>query len=95
VTYRFRGHSMADAGRYRTSEEVELWRRRDPIEAFHLRLERANLIDPDQTQQIRADVDRIVAEAVQFAEESPFPALSTLYDDVYCESGKGGEAGNA
>jgi pyruvate dehydrogenase E1 component alpha subunit len=95
VTYRFRGHSMADAGRYRTSEEVELWRRRDPIEAFHLRLERANLIDPDQTQQIRADVERIVTEAVQFAEESPFPALSTLYDDVYCESGKGGEAGNA
>jgi pyruvate dehydrogenase E1 component alpha subunit len=95
VTYRFRGHSMADAGRYRTSEEVELWRRRDPIEAFRMRLERANLIDEDQAHQIEADVERTVAEAVTFAEESPFPDLSTLYDDVYCDPGKAREAGNA
>jgi pyruvate dehydrogenase E1 component alpha subunit len=95
VTYRFRGHSMADAGRYRTSEEVELWRRRDPIDAFRLRLERANLIDASQAQQIEADVERAVSEAVAFAEESPFPPASSLYDDVYDNSPKAEEANHA
>jgi pyruvate dehydrogenase E1 component alpha subunit len=95
VTYRFRGHSMADAGRYRTSEEVELWRRRDPIEAFRIRLERANLIDASQVSQIDADVERTVAEAVKFAEDSPYPPVSSLYDGVYCEPSPSGEAPNA
>jgi pyruvate dehydrogenase E1 component alpha subunit len=95
VTYRFRGHSMADAGRYRTSDEVEQWRRRDPIDAFRQRLERASLIDDDRAQQIEADVERSVSEAVAFAEESPFPAASTLYDDVYREAKPVGEAKNA
>jgi pyruvate dehydrogenase E1 component alpha subunit len=95
VTYRFRGHSMADAGRYRTSEEVELWRRRDPIEAFRTKLERAGLIDSNEVARLDVDVEREIEAAVQFAEASPFPAISTLYDDVYCQGTDDGEIDRA
>ncbi|MBX6771743.1 MAG: pyruvate dehydrogenase (acetyl-transferring) E1 component subunit alpha [Chloroflexi bacterium] len=86
VTYRYRGHSMADAGTYRTAEEVEEWRRRDPIVLFRQKLEQAGLIDAAQVEQIERRVEQQVEEAVRFAEESPFPDVSTLYDYVYCDS---------
>lgn len=88
VTYRYRGHSMADAGTYRTAEEVEEWRRRDPLLVFRQKLEEANLVTPSEIQEIEARVEREVEEAVRFAEESPFPPVSTLYEYVYCESGE-------
>jgi pyruvate dehydrogenase E1 component alpha subunit len=84
VTYRYRTHSMADAGRYRTAEEVEQWRRRDPIVAFRAKLERAGLLTEAQAKEIDARVERYVEECVQFAEESPYPPDSSLYDYVYC-----------
>jgi len=87
VTYRYRGHSMADAGTYRTAEEIEEWRQRDPIVSFRQKLERAGLIDAAQAQEIEARVDREVEDCITFAEESPFPSVSTLYDDIYCEPG--------
>ncbi len=93
VTYRYRGHSMADAGAYRTAEEIEEWRRRDPIVSFQQKLEEAGLIDAAQREQIEARVEQEVAEAVRFAEESPFPQVSSLYDYVYCEPGHTQEAG--
>jgi pyruvate dehydrogenase E1 component alpha subunit len=92
VTYRFRGHSMADPGRYRTADEVETWRRRDPIIAFKERLERAGLMDEAEAGRIDAEAEREVAECIQFSEDSPFPAISSLYDDVLCNPSDG-EAG--
>ncbi len=83
VTYRYRGHSMADPEEYRSKEEVEEWRERDPIKAFAKRL-----VDEDVMSQ--EDVDRLdeeavgrVDEAVKFADSSPFPDLDSLYDDIY------------
>jgi pyruvate dehydrogenase E1 component alpha subunit len=93
VTYRYRGHSMADAGTYRTTEEIEEWRRRDPIVIFREKLENAGLIDASQVQEIEERVDREVEDAVRFAEESPFPPVSSLYEYVYCESGEMQEDG--
>jgi pyruvate dehydrogenase E1 component alpha subunit len=93
VTYRYRGHSMADAGTYRTAEEIEEWRRRDPITSFQQKLESAGLIDAAQVQEIEARVEQEVAEAVRFAEESPFPQVSSLYEYVYCEPGQAQEGG--
>lgn len=93
VTYRFRGHSMADAGTYRTSEEIDEWRRRDPIVSFRDKLEHNDLMDAAQANEIDARVERDVEDAVTFAEESPFPPVSSLYDDVYCESGEMQEDG--
>lgn len=93
VTYRFRGHSMADAGTYRTPEEIDEWRGRDPIVSFRDKLEHNDLLDAAQANEIDARVERDVEDAVAFAEESPFPPVSSLYDDVYCEPGQMQEDG--
>jgi pyruvate dehydrogenase E1 component alpha subunit len=83
VTYRFRGHSMADPEQYRSKEEVAHWRGRDPIPAFGERLVREGVIDEDELKQIDEQAVARVDAAVEFAEASPFPAPETLYDDVY------------
>ncbi|HWG09438.1 MAG TPA: pyruvate dehydrogenase (acetyl-transferring) E1 component subunit alpha [Solirubrobacteraceae bacterium] len=83
VTYRFRGHSMADPEQYRSKEEVARWRERDPIPAFGERLIRAGVIDEDERRRIDEEAIARVDGAVEFADASPFPAPETLYDDVY------------
>jgi pyruvate dehydrogenase E1 component alpha subunit len=83
VTYRFRGHSMADPEDYRTKEEVAEWRERDPIPAFSDLLERAGALTTEQREQIDRDAVRQVDAAVEFAEDSPFPDPDMLYEDVY------------
>jgi len=83
VTYRFRGHSMADPEEYRTKEEVDHWRERDPIPAFGAVLEGEGILDAQARERIdRAAVARVDA-AVEFAEASPFPAPESLYEDIY------------
>jgi pyruvate dehydrogenase E1 component alpha subunit len=83
VTYRFRGHSMADPESYRSKEEVAHWRERDPIPAFADRMEREGAIDAAGRERIDARAREQVDAAVAFAEASPFPAPESLYDDVY------------
>jgi pyruvate dehydrogenase E1 component alpha subunit len=83
VTYRFRGHSMADPEEYRTREEVAQWRTRDPIPQFAELLEREGVLDAAAREQIEREAAERVEQAVQFAEDSPFPAPESLYDDVY------------
>jgi len=83
VTYRFRGHSMADPEQYRTREQVEQWRKRDPLTVFGERLQAAGLLDEAEMQRIDADALARVDAAVAFAEDSPFPEPASLYDDVY------------
>jgi pyruvate dehydrogenase E1 component alpha subunit len=83
VTYRFRGHSMADPEQYRTKEEVAHWRERDPIPAFAATLIEAGVIDAEERERIDVAALATVDEAVAFADASPFPAPESLYDDVY------------
>jgi pyruvate dehydrogenase E1 component alpha subunit len=83
VTYRFRGHSMADPEEYRTKEQVEEWRKRDPILAFSQRLIDAGIIEEGEADRIDKEVLGTVDEAVAFADRSPFPAPESLYDDIY------------
>jgi pyruvate dehydrogenase E1 component alpha subunit len=83
VTYRFRGHSMADPEQYRTKEEVAQWRARDPIPTFGELLVEKGVIDEGDLARIDADATERVDAAVAFAEASPFPAPESLYDDVY------------
>ena len=87
VTYRFRGHSMADPEEYRTKDEVEEWRERDPIQAFAKRLVDEGVITQDQFEELDEKAIETVDEAVKFADESPFPDLDSLYDDVYVFDG--------
>jgi pyruvate dehydrogenase E1 component alpha subunit len=83
VTYRFRGHSMADPEQYRSKEEVAQWRARDPIHAFGELLVGEGVLDAAALEQIDAEAVARVDAAVAFAEASPFPAPESLYDDVY------------
>jgi len=83
VTYRFRGHSMADPEEYRSKEEVEEWRRRDPIAAFRRRLADEGVVSDDEANELDEEAIAIVDESVRFADNSPFPDLDSLYDDLY------------
>ena len=83
VTYRFRGHSMADPEEYRTKEEVEEWRGRDPINTFRERLEREGVLNEGDFEKLDEEAMKVVDEAVEFADNSPFPELDSLYDDLY------------
>jgi pyruvate dehydrogenase E1 component alpha subunit len=83
LTYRFRGHSMADPEEYRTKEQVEEWRKRDPIENFKDRLVDEGVISDDDAKKLDEEVMHEVDEATEFADNSPFPDLDSLYDDIY------------
>ena len=83
VTYRFRGHSMADPEQYRTKEEVEAWRRRDPIPAFGERLVAEGVLEPGEVEAIDAAAIARVDAAVEFADASPFPQPDALFEDTY------------
>ena len=83
-TYRYRGHSMADPATYRTRDEVEQEKRRDPLDVLVAHM-KASGVDVSQAEleKLEADVAREVEEAVRFAEESPDPAPESIWEDVY------------
>ena len=85
ITFRFRGHSMADPEFYRNKEETERWRELDPILTFRQKLEGDGVIDEATVQALQADIEETVNEAVHFAEESPHPTPDALYEHVYKE----------
>ncbi|MEX2246458.1 MAG: pyruvate dehydrogenase (acetyl-transferring) E1 component subunit alpha [Dehalococcoidia bacterium] len=87
ICYRFRGHSMADPEFYRKKEEVERWRKLDPIDQLRKRLAADGLIDDAEFARMQEGVDRIAEEAARFAEESPPPAVESLTRHVYREPG--------
>jgi pyruvate dehydrogenase E1 component alpha subunit len=83
VTYRFRGHSMADPEEYRSKEEVEEWQRRDPIATFSDRVVGEELSSREDIDALDQEAQQAVEEAVEFATNSPYPELDALYDDLY------------
>jgi pyruvate dehydrogenase E1 component alpha subunit len=83
ITYRFRGHSMADPEEYRTKEQVAEWRKRDPITTFADRLVADGVLEEGEPDRMdEATVKRIDA-AVAFADHSAFPPPESLYDSIY------------
>lgn len=83
MTYRYRGHGAADPGNYRTKEEVEEWRQRDPIGIVEAWLLKNKAIKEKDVERIHAEVQAEVEECLRFAEESPWPAPESLYEDVF------------
>jgi pyruvate dehydrogenase E1 component alpha subunit len=83
LTYRFRGHSMADPEEYRTKEQVAEWRKRDPIAGFGDRLVEAGQLGEDDLEKLDGEAVKRIDEAVAFADSSDFPPPEALYDDVY------------
>ncbi len=83
LTYRYRGHSAADPEVYRTDEEVEEWRERDPIVTFSKKLKDDGMLSDSELETIEERASETVEESVRFAEESPDPPLQSLYDNAY------------
>ena len=83
LTYRFRGHSMADPGKYRAAAELELWKERDPVPQFAKRLLAEGIAGQEVLDRIKEAAMATVLEAVTFAEESPWPEDSEVYEDIY------------
>jgi pyruvate dehydrogenase E1 component alpha subunit len=82
-TYRFRGHSAADPEVYRSKEEVEEWRKKDPITVFRDRLLADGVISEEEVGKMRERIEQRVVDAVAFADASPEPPLESLYDHLY------------
>ncbi len=88
MTYRFRGHSMADPELYRSKEEVAQWRMKDPIQMLRRDLVDHGAITEDEADRLFQQVEDQIDAAVQFADQSPNPDPAELYTDIYAESGR-------
>jgi pyruvate dehydrogenase E1 component alpha subunit len=85
-TYRYRGHSMSDPGKYRTRDEIDAVRKtRDPIDHLRERLEEKGRADEAQLKAIDGEVKAVVADAAEYARTAPEPEAGELYTDVYVE----------
>jgi pyruvate dehydrogenase E1 component alpha subunit len=88
MTYRYRGHSVADAGlSYRTREEIEQHQRNDPIERAAARLAELGVLDRAELDVIRKESEAQVREAVEFADRSAEPEIQSLGEHVYGDPG--------
>jgi pyruvate dehydrogenase E1 component alpha subunit len=84
-TYRYEGHSMSDAGKYRSEEEIEIFKRRDPIENLKKKALELGIVDEKYFQEADAKVEKVVNEAIEFAASSPEPEDYELFEDVFCK----------
>ena len=84
-TYRYKGHSMSDPQKYRTKEEVEEYKQRDPIEQVRKTILEKKIVTEKDLEAIEQKVNSQVEESVKFAEESKFPDPSEAMHDIYAE----------
>src|SRR5271155_1862647 len=82
-TYRWYGHSEIDPAKYRTKEEVESWKKRDPIVLFEKQLFEKKLLTDAKKSETAASITKEIDEAVEFAEQSPYPEASELTDHIW------------
>lgn len=85
LTYRWFGHSASDAGAYRSREEINSWKERDPIEAFRKVLLEDGTATEEELDAIRDKATADVMEAVEFAKAAPYPDDSVAFEDNYAE----------
>jgi len=82
-TYRHRGHFEGDPCVYRNKEELQEWKGKDPIPRFEKKLLEIEVLTQEKIEEIKGSIEKELAEATSFAEESPFPDVSEVTDDVY------------
>jgi dihydrolipoamide dehydrogenase len=85
LCYRFKGHSVVDPDKYRSTEDKEKWRKADPIVAFEHELEKAKLADEEYFKKVRMEVDAEVQDIIKYADDSPDPKPEDLYKYVYAD----------
>lgn len=81
-TYRYKGHSMSDPGKYRTKEELEEYKQQDPVLILKNAMTVENLLTEDEFESMDNRCREIANKAADFAENSEGPALESLYEDV-------------
>jgi len=84
-TYRWLGHSIGDPQEYRKAEEVEAWKKKDPIQRFENYLRQKGLLDEDKVKKVYRSVNEEIEAGVQFAESSPMPQPEDFLTAVYAE----------
>jgi pyruvate dehydrogenase E1 component alpha subunit len=86
-TYRYKGHSMSDPAKYRTKEELEEYKKQDPIEQVRATILKNKYATEKELKAIDERIKAEVMETVEFAENSNFPPASDAYTDIYAEPG--------
>lgn len=84
-SYRWFGHSTADPGRYRTKEEVDQWKLKDPLIKFANYLIENKIATEEQLKEIEEKSLKRIEDAVEFAKNSPDPTLDVAYEDIFAE----------
>jgi pyruvate dehydrogenase E1 component alpha subunit len=82
-TYRYLGHSKSDANVYRTKNEIAEWKVNDPIKRFRTYLLENKMQSESEIKEIEERAKKAMEDAVNFAENSPYPSIDTIMDDVY------------
>lgn len=85
-TYRYRGHSVSDPAKYRTKEELQEYKDRDPINSLERLILKNGIADQQWIDTMQASIITEIDEAVQFAHDSPYPDPSELYTDNYLQT---------
>ncbi len=85
-TYRYKGHSISDPQKYRTKEEVEEYKSKDPIQVLLKKIQDLKFASQEEIDAINKRVDAIVEESVKFAEESPWPGDDEVLKDIYVDA---------
>lgn len=84
-TYRYKGHSISDPATYRTKEELKSYQEKDPVKMLERKMLEGKIATEEEIKKIKDKVKKEVEASVKFAEESPFPDPSELYEDNYVE----------
>lgn len=82
-TYRYKGHHLGDHEGYRTKEEVNEWRKRDPIDKLKKKLLDEKILEPGDIDKITGQIKKELDEAVEFARQSPDPPVDKVMEDIY------------
>ena len=82
-TYRHRGHFEGDPCVYRNQDELEQWKKKDPIPQFEQKLLEMKVLTPQKIEEIKTSLKNQIGEAERFAESSPYPDASELLEDLY------------
>ncbi|MEL6139725.1 MAG: pyruvate dehydrogenase (acetyl-transferring) E1 component subunit alpha, partial [Cyanobacteria bacterium J06628_6] len=85
LTYRFRGHSLADPDELRSQAEKDAWRARDPIPKFEAYLLEQNLANEDELKSMRKAMEKHIEDALAYAESSPEPSPDELYRYIFAD----------
>lgn len=84
-TYRYRGHSVSDPAKYRTKEELEAYKEKDPVVVIQDRIVKQKIASQKEVDDIIEAINKEIEDAMEFAENSPYPLPSELYEDNYTQ----------